>query len=194
AWLVHIVRGGEVAAALARAPLGLFAAVVVVFVVGTLLTDSFATWATFRSSLPEAGLRFIEALEVRGASYLLAIVHYGAGQGGMAYFVNRVHGVPLARAAGSVILIIGVNVIVVALVALAGFRVGGSPASPSLQLVVLGLACAFPVYLAVIAAKPRFLARRSLLAPLFQAGIRGHAVAVVARLPHVAWLMLGHWS
>lgn len=193
AWLFHVVPLEALREALANAPLGAFAALTAVYVVGTLLADSFATWATFRSSLPEAGLRFVEALEVRGASYLLAIVHYGAGQGGMAYFVNRVHGVPLARAAGSVILIMGVNVIVVALVALAGVLVGGAPASPSLQLVVLGLACAFPVYLAVIAARPRFLARRSLLAPLFQAGIRGHAVAVVARLPHIAWLILGHW-
>ena len=193
AWLFHTVPVHELEAALRAAPLGTFVLLTILYVVGTLVADTFATWATFRSSLPEANLRFGEALDVRGASYVLAIVHYGAGQGGMAYFVNRVHGVPLARAAGSVMLIMGVNVIVVALIALCGVLAGGAPANPSLRLIVLGLACAFPAYLAVIEARPRFLARRALLAPLFDAGLRGHAVATAARLPHVIWLMLGHF-
>jgi hypothetical protein len=194
AWLFHIVPADELATALRRAPAGTFAVVVVVFIVGTLLSDSFATWATFRWSLPEAGLRFFEALEVRGASYLLAIIHYGAGQGGLAYFVNRVHKVPLARAAGAVMLIMGVNVVVVAMIAFVGVVLGGAPAAPALRAVVLALACAFPAYLAVIVARPRFLARRALLAPLFDAGLRGHAVAALARLPHVSWLCLGHYT
>src|SRR5262249_50582569 len=147
AWLFHIVPASELGAALGRAPVGLFAAVVVAYVVGTLLADSFATWATFRWSLPEAALRFIEALEVRGASYLLAIIHYGAGQGGLAYFVNRVHKVPLARAAGAVMLIMGVNIVVVALVAGIGVAAGGAPAPPPLPLVVLALARSFPASL-----------------------------------------------
>jgi uncharacterized membrane protein YbhN (UPF0104 family) len=192
AWLFHTVPVHELEAALRAAPLRTFVGLTVVYVIGTLLADTFATWATFRSSLPEANLRFGEALDVRGASYLLAILHYGAGQGGMAYFVNRVHGVALARAAGSVMLLMGVNVIVVALVALVGVLAGGAPANPTLRLIVFGLACGFPAYLAVVAARPRFLARRALLAPLFEAGIRGHAVATAARLPHIVWLMVGH--
>jgi uncharacterized membrane protein YbhN (UPF0104 family) len=194
AWLFHMVPVDELEHALRNAPLGWFAGFVVIYVAGTLAGDTFATWATFRSALPEAGLELHEALELRGASYLLAVVHYGAGQGGMAYFVNRVHKVPLARAAGAVMLIMGVNVVVVALIAFVGVLAGGAPASPSLRLVVLGLAAGFPAYLAVIAAKPAFLARRALLAPLFDAGLRGHAVAVAARLPHIAWLILGHWT
>src|SRR5262245_59833634 len=95
AWLFHVVPAAELAAAVRRAPLGLFAGLVVVYVIAVLLTDSFATWATFRWSLPEAGLTLREALEVRGASYILAILHYGAGQGGLAYFVSRAHKVPL---------------------------------------------------------------------------------------------------
>src|SRR5262249_60220892 len=100
---------------------------VVVYVAAVLVSDSFATWATFRSSLPEAGLTFREALEVRGASYILAILHYGAGQGGMAYFVSRVHGVPLARAGGAVMLIMGVNGGTVGLGAFFGGIAGGGP-------------------------------------------------------------------
>jgi len=46
----------------------------------------------------------------------------------------------------------------------------------------------------VIAAAPSALARRPLLAPLFDAGIRGHALAMLGRLPHVSVMVLGHWA
>jgi uncharacterized membrane protein YbhN (UPF0104 family) len=190
AWLFNAIRGADLEAALARAPLWPFLGLAVVYIVVTLLGDTFATWATFRSALPEARLTFRETLDIRGASYLLAIVHYGAGQGGIAYFVSR-RGIPVARAAGAVMLIMGVNVMVVALIALAGVVAGGAPAAPALRWLVLGLACAFPAYLAVIAARPGLLIKRKLLAPLFDAGVRGHAVAVAARLPHVLWLVVG---
>jgi len=88
----------------------------------------------------------------------------------------------------------GVNVVVVALIALVGVVAGGAPANPTLRLVVLGLACGFPAYLTVIAARPGFLARRPLLKPLFDAGLVGHGVAAAARLPHILWLMVGHFA
>lgn len=192
-YLFATVHPGELRNALAGAPLGAFVGFVAVFVLFVLTSDTFATWATFRWSLPEAGLTFRETLDIRGASYLLAIVHYGAGQGGIAYFVARRHGVPLARAAGAVMLIMGVNVVAVTLTALVGVLLGGAPASPAVRAVVFGLALAFPGYLAVIALRPRFLARVRLLAPLFEAGLAGHAVAVAARLPHLSILLIGQY-
>jgi uncharacterized membrane protein YbhN (UPF0104 family) len=192
-FLFAAIEPEALAAALRGAPLGPFVAFSVAYVVLVLLADTFATWATFRRSLPESGLTFKETLLIRGASYALAIIHYGAGQGGIAYFVSRRHGVPLARAAGAVMLIMGVNVVAVALLALIGVLLGGAPGSPALRTIVLGLACGFPAYLAVIAARPRFLARTRLLAPLFDAGLPGHAVAVLARLPHLAWLVVGQY-
>jgi hypothetical protein len=190
-YLFATVRPAELGAALEGAPLGAFVAWSVLYVHLVLALDTLATWATFRSALPECGLTYRETLHLRGASYLLALVHYGAGQGGMAYFVARRHDVPLARAAGAVMLIMGVNIVAVTLTALLGVLAGGAPAAPALRTVVLGLACAFPAYLAVIAARPAFLRERRLLAPLFEAGLRGHAVAVAARLPHLLWLIVG---
>ena len=192
-WLFSRIPFAELRASLAQAPIGPFIGLIVLLVGVTLLSDTFATWATFKSSLPEAGLTFRETLNVRGASYLLALIHYGAGQGGIAYFVSRKHGVPLARAAGAVMLIMGVNVIVVALLALLGVLLGGAPSAPALRWIVLGLACAFPGYLGVIALRPGFLTRLRLLEPLFRAGLRGHAVAVAARLPHIAVLVVGQF-
>jgi hypothetical protein len=190
AWLFATIRADDLRVAVARAPLVAFVAFTAAYVCVTLCADTFATWATFRRALPEATLTFGETLNIRGASYLLAIVHYGAGQGGLAYFVAR-RGVALARAAGAVMLIMGVNVLVVALIALLGVVLGGAPSAPALRWIVVALACAFPAYLAVIAARPRFLAARRLLAPLFDAGVRGHGIAVAARLPHIAWLVVG---
>ncbi len=192
-WLFTHLPFGELRLALSQAPLAAFVGLTLGLVLCTLLSDTFATWATFRWALPEAGLTFRETLEIRGASYLLALVHYGAGQGGIAYFVSRKHGVPLSRAAGAVMLIMGVNVIVVALVALLGVILGGAPSAPALRWIVIGLACAFPGYLVVIALRPAFLVHRRLLAPLFRAGLRGHGVALAARIPHLGCLVVGQF-
>jgi uncharacterized membrane protein YbhN (UPF0104 family) len=58
---------------------------------------------------------------------------------------------------------------------------------------LVGSCAAFAVYLAIIAGAPTALAKREVLAPLFDAGVRGHVIAVLARLPHVILIVLGHW-
>lgn len=192
-WLFATIPLESLSAALARAPMATVVAFVVGYVVLVLVGDALAIWVTFRWSLPDARLRYLDVLDIRGASYLLAILHYSAGQGSMAYFVARRGAVPIARAAGAVMLLIGVNAIAVALAALVGLALGGVPHNPTLRLVVLALACGFPVYLAVIAWRPGFLARWKLLTPLFDAGLKGHLVAVAARLPHLTWLLVGQY-
>jgi uncharacterized membrane protein YbhN (UPF0104 family) len=192
AWLFHIVPFDTLAHTVRRAPLGLFIALVVGYVLVTLAADSFATWITFRRSLPGVPVTWLETALMRGASYLLAVLHYGVGQGGLAWFLHRKHKVPLARSAGAVMIITGVNVILVAFTAAVGVALGGAPASPGLRILVLVLSCAFPAYLAVIAARPGFLRKRAVLAPLFDAGVVGHLAAAAARLPHIAVLLLGH--
>jgi hypothetical protein len=49
-------------------------------------------------------------------------------------------------------------------------------------------------YLGLLAVKPTFLARRALLAPLFEAGVVGHLLAVAARLPHMTVMFVGTWA
>ena len=49
------------------------------------------------------------------------------------------------------------------------------------------------LYLAVIHARPSRLATTKLLAPLFEAGVAGHLVALVSRIPHLVVLFLGTW-
>jgi Lysylphosphatidylglycerol synthase TM region len=193
AWLFHIVPIDDLRAALGRANLGLFAAFVFAAVSFTLLMDSLAIWRTARWALPDVPIRYRDTLEIRGASYLLGVLHYGVGQGGFAYFLHRRYGVEISRAAGVTMLVLGVNVILIALAAFVGVALGGAPDTPTLRWLVLGLAACFPGYFAVIALRPGFLTRWKLLRPIFDAGIRGHLVAVATRAPHVCWLIFANY-
>src|SRR6185436_15460255 len=87
---------------------------VLAFVLATLASDSFATWILYRNSLPDVALGYGETIRLRGATYLLAVIHYGAGQAGMAYFLKTRHDVPLSRAAGAAMLTMGTNALTVA--------------------------------------------------------------------------------
>jgi hypothetical protein len=167
---------------------------VLAFVLATLLTDSLATWVIYRRSLPDVPLRWGETLRMRGDTYLLSVVHYGAGQGGMAYFLKTRYGVPLGRAAGAVMLTMGTNAITVATFAMLGIALGGAPATPQLRAVVYLIGAAVPIYLGLVAWAPGFLSRVPLLRPLFDAGVRGHIIIAAAHLPHVGVLLAGHYT
>jgi uncharacterized membrane protein YbhN (UPF0104 family) len=50
------------------------------------------------------------------------------------------------------------------------------------------------LYLTTIGFRPRFLQRYQLLAPLLEAGLRGHLRAAAGRLPHILFLVLTYWG
>jgi len=130
---------------------------------------------------------FREFWILRGASYLPSILNHHVGQAILTYYVSRRYGVSLARMAGGTLLVyaswmgclLGAGAI--AMVA------SGRLLQPAV-LVAAGVA-----YLVVIAWRPARLARVKLLAPLFEAGLGGHLLALVVRLPHFVVLFLGTW-
>ncbi len=157
-----------------------------VFVLALLTADAFATTVVYRRTVAPVGFR--EFWIMRGASYLPSLLNHHVGQAFLTYYVARAHGVSLARMAGGTLLVyvswmgclLGAGCI--ALVA------AGQPLlRPALAL------GAGVVYLAVIAVEPAPLARIKLLAPLFEAGLVGHLVALVVRIPHFVVLFLGTW-
>ena len=155
------------------------------FGIAIYLADSFAIWKTFGWFL--AQLSFTDVLLVRGATYLLAIVNYNAGQGAIVYFVHRVARVPVMRGVATVLLIMGVNVL--ALLFLATFGLAAAPAVPhAVKLIVAVAYAGLAVYVAAVIAKPRWLASRPLFDVLLGAGLGGHARALLVRLPHIAIL------
>lgn len=160
--------------------------------VAVLATDSTSTWV----GLIGAKVRrpFVDVLIVRGATFVLYIVNYAVGQGGFGYYLHKT-GVPALRAAGVTLFLIGTNLatlLVVTSIAWAAYG-GGTGSAALAWTLVIGCA-GYVVYLAIIVASPGLLVRRELLAPLFDAGLKGHAIAMLGRLPHVIVLVVGQWA
>ena len=161
-------------------------------IVGSILcTDSLATWVGL------IGLRmrrpFGDVAAVRGATYALFVVNYAVGQGAFGYYLHK-SGVGGVRATGATLFLIGTNFAALLLLTTIALALGNTPLPSSRLFATLEIGCiALAAYLVVIAWSPGVLARRTLLAPLFEAGLRGHALAIVARVPHVIVMVLGQW-
>ncbi len=151
------------------------------------LADAFAMWRTFGWFL--ARLSFRQILVVRGATYLLAMINYSVGQGAIVYFVHRTRGVPVLRTTGAVLLIMGINIVLLLLLASVGLAVAPE-APPGLRTLVIAGYAGLAFYTLVAWWKPRFLASRPLFEVLLSAGLRGHLKALVVRVPHLASLVL----
>ena len=158
----------------------------VVFVLALLSADTFATVIVYRRTV--AKISFRDFWVLRGASYLPSMLNHHVGQAFITYFLSRTHGVPLFRVAGATLLVyaswmgclLGIGCVAI-------WQNGGSI---TWIAAVLGVGL---LYLLVLALRPAFLARTKLLAPLFEAGVTGHLIALFARLPHFVVLFLGTW-
>ncbi|HYN23239.1 MAG TPA: lysylphosphatidylglycerol synthase domain-containing protein [Thermoanaerobaculia bacterium] len=179
---------------------GAYLALAAYIVLETLLAlpaDAFGA----RAALAAAGVRrpFLEVLQARGASYLLGLISYFAGQGGIGWYLART-GVPVGRSAGAVLLLMITNGMVMIVLgaaglgaALAGGALGGAPRELLFLTIVAALAGTV-LYWILLAVRPRWLSRYSLLAPLFEAGVAGNLRAFAARLPHMLLLTILHWG
>jgi uncharacterized membrane protein YbhN (UPF0104 family) len=162
----------------------------------TLPVDAYAT----REGLAAAGIPrpFTEVMYARGATYLLGLLSYVAGQGGMGFYLVRTR-VSVARSAGAVLFLMIANGIVLVLLGALGLAIemarGGLAGVPTglLGLTITAALGGTVVYGIVVAIRPRWLARHGLLAPLFEAGLRGNVRAVATRLPHMLLLAVLHW-
>jgi hypothetical protein len=171
---------------LARTPAPAFLAFATVFVLALLSADTLATVLIYRRAV--APIRFRDFFLLRGASYLPSALNHHLGQAFVTLALSRLHGVSLARVAGATLLVyaswMGCLLGLFCVAILLGH----------MHYVWLALPLgAGLLYLAVLAFRPAFLARTRLLAPLFEAGVRGHLLALVARIPHLCVLFLGTW-
>jgi hypothetical protein len=193
--------------ALATGPAGAVALCSALVAAVVLLADAWATLTAF--AVTGVRCRWRGLLLARGTTYLLGLLNFAVGQGGMGLYLNRA-GVGPLRALGTLLFLMGTQVAALALVAAVGVAaeavigagggaagVGGAAGAGasltgSLPLLA-GLAVAFALYLGVIAWRPDWLARRPVLAPVFAAGSRGFLWATATRLPHALVLILGWW-
>lgn len=148
--------------------------------------DTLGTVTAYRLTTP--AVRYGQFYAMRSASYLPGIANHHLGQAFLTYLMSRLFKVPIRRMAGATLLsyaswvgsLLGCMVIALPFTELSKVPVP----------IVLGAGI---LYLVIIGLKPARIARISFLAPLFEAGLRGHAIALGARLPHLVVLVLGGW-
>jgi hypothetical protein len=170
-----------------------------------LLADVWATLAAFAAT--GVRCRWRGVLPARGATYLLGLLNFAVGQGGMGLYLHRAGVAPL-RVLGTLLFLFATQVGALIAVAAAGTLppalgagAGGGPLAGSLPLppavtavpAVTALVAAFAMLLVVLAWRPAWLSRHRLLAPAFAAGAGGFLRATAARLPHVVTMVAGLW-
>lgn len=156
------------------------------FILVLLAADSFATVLIYRRAV--APVRFREFFVVRGAAYLPSILNHHVGQAFVTYFISRAYGVTLWRVAGATLLVYASWMGCLLGLACVAVVLTGQP----IAWLILPLA-AGGIYLSILAWRPPRLAKRALLAPLFEAGVSGHLIALAARIPHLIVLFMGTW-
>ena len=191
-WVYHGTDVKRFEAAVKAAPLAAFVAVSALMLVVNCAADTFAMSAVFARF--GCHVRYKDLYLVRASTYLLAIVNYHVGQAAIIGYLYRVKRVPLLRASGWILFIIGINVGTLLLLASAGAtRETGQENLRLLRLIPLATGIGVVFYAALLTVKPRFLADRALLKPLFEMGIPGHIMGVLVRLPHIGVLLLWHF-
>ena len=151
------------------------------------LADCLAIWKTFGWFVAKVSFR--ETLALRGATYLLALVNYTLGQGAFVYFLHRTRGVKVMRAAATVLLIMGINVLLLLFLATVGLLLEVETL-PAFRNGVLIAYAGLLVYIALLLWKPAWLTRRAALEVLLTAGLWGHVKALLVRVPHTLTLLL----
>ena len=190
-WLFRRVPVDAVVAALAGGPwLGLTAYVAAELAV-LLVVDAWATEVTLRACGGSPPFR--QVLAMRGATYLLNLVHFAAGQGVFGWYLAK-SGRGGWSAGGALLLLFVTQGL--ALVVVLAFGLLLAPAwLASRGLPLAGLALAgIAGYLVVVGTAPRWAGRVPLLRPLLAAGLPGHLMGVAARLPHMVLLVLLNWG
>jgi len=187
--LWHIPRD-QVLAALGQAHLGYLALVVLYLVGGSLVADSWATARVLSWFLAPIG--WLEILPIRAASYLMAIVNYHLGQAGLIYFVHRSRRVPVSSVTGLVLMMMGTVLLVLGALSVAGVVLAPDPETRRLAWVLGVLGGGTALYFLLLRLRPAWLARRRVLAPLFDAGVTGHLGATAVRVPHVLITVTTH--
>jgi hypothetical protein len=163
-----------------------------VFVFNLLLlsADSVATSFVYRRTICPVKTR--EFFLIRGASYLPSLLNHHVGQAWLTWYVSRAYKAPLWRVAGATLLVYATTFGSLFLFGAISLLFEHNQA-PWIGPVLVVAAVSGVGYLAVIRIRPKFLADRQLLAPLFEVGVSGHLQALSLRILHVFVLFLGSW-
>lgn len=157
----------------------------------TLIVDGWATAVSLSAVGIERPMR--EVMLARGATYLLGLINYAVGQGGLGLYLHRT-GVPGQKASGSVLFLIAINGFVLVL---AAALVWPFARGPYASWVLLGAGAGVVVAagaIAYITRRPGRFEKNPLVDPWLVAGPGGILRSAAARLVHVAVLVVGLWA
>jgi hypothetical protein len=189
AWVFHTTDLEKLKEALRHADLKLFILFSAVILVANCAADTFAmhrVFGWFGCHVP-----YTELFVIRASTYLLAVINYHVGQAAIVGYLYRARRVPLLQATGWILFIIGVNVGTLFLLASGGaWKATGTLSF--LHVIPIATVAGAVVWAILLAVRPRVLAERRVLRPLFEMGIVGHLRGVLVRLPHVAVLIVWH--
>lgn len=157
----------------------------------TLFADAVSTWVALLAVRMRRPLGAV--LSVRGASFVLFLVNYALGQSAFGYYLRR-SGASTARAVGATLFLMGTNLATLLVVTTVAWLAQGASMATNLGTILIVGTGGFALYLVVIAARPAVLAKREVLAPLFDAGLGGHALTMLGRLPHLVVTVIGVWA
>ncbi len=165
-----------------------FVAFTLVFSAALLTSDTFATAHIYRTRI--CPVRFRELFVIRAASYLPSLLNHHVGQGWLTYFMAKNYKAPLWRVTGATLLVYATTFACLFLLGAAALpfnyeRIGW------LLPTVATIGVAGVAYMIVVAAKPKVLREMQATAPLMEAGVGGHLLALAYRLPHVVVLFCG---
>jgi uncharacterized membrane protein YbhN (UPF0104 family) len=164
-----------------------FLAFALVWQIVLLAADALGNYAAYRLTMPD--VKLVDFYVFRGASYLPGMVNHHLGQAYLTYLMAKLARIPLARVAGATLVsYAGWMACLIGCMAIA-LPISGLPLGYVPIVLVAGA-----VYLLIVHLAPERLARIALFKPLFEAGLRGHAIALVARVPHLLVLVFGTWA
>jgi hypothetical protein len=134
-------------------------------------------------------VRWIDVLPVRATTYILSLVNTHVGQGGIALYLHRRHGIPFWRVTSTVLLLAVVEVYQLAFWSMVGGAVSRDPHAP------------WPAYaiMAVLAAGFLWWVRRPAMAtkPVLDAFQRArpsqYAILALMKAPNLLAAVLVHW-
>jgi hypothetical protein len=181
---------GQVVQTLSGARWGLYLAVMLPYSVFYLLVDTFVVQQAvgwFNVRVP-----YRDMLPVRATTYILSLVNTSLGQGGVAAYLNRRHGVPFWQVTGTMVFIILIEMYQLATASFVGATASGE--AVALRSVYAGMA----IYLAVhlwFFSKPRGerLVGVPILGAFWKARPSRYLLLLLYKLPNLLAAVVVYW-
>lgn len=137
-------------------------------------------------------VRYRDMLPVRATTYILSLINTSLGQGGVAAYLNRRHGIPFWQVTGTVVFIVLIEMYQLATASFVGATASGQ--AVALRNVYAGMA----IYLALhlwFFSRPRGerLARLPILAAFWKAKPHHYLLLLLFKLPNLLAAVVVYW-